>query len=83
MMSWEETIRQVETRAAGRCEYCLMHQMLQGATFHVEHITPRSRGGSSELENLALACPRCNLTKSDRTLVADPDSADVAPLFNP
>lgn len=30
----------VRERAAGRCQYCLMHQSLQGATFHIEHITP-------------------------------------------
>jgi signal recognition particle GTPase len=26
-----------------------MHQALQGGTFHVEHITPRVRGGASTL----------------------------------
>ena len=40
-----ETLRLVSTRAGDRCEYCRMHQSLQGATFHVEHIVPRSRGG--------------------------------------
>lgn len=47
----------VDQRAAGRCEYCQLHQSLQGATFHVEHIIPRSRGGTSQLDNLAWACP--------------------------
>ena len=51
----------VRRRAASRCQYCLMHQRLQGATFHVEHIIPRSKGGADELANLALACPSCNL----------------------
>lgn len=45
----------VRERAAGRCQYCLMHQSLQGATFHIEHIIPQAKGGSSELPNLALA----------------------------
>ncbi len=35
--------RQVVQRANGRCEYCRMHQSLQGATFHVEHIIPTSQ----------------------------------------
>ena len=30
----------------------------RGATFHVEHIVPTSRGGTSELDNLAWCCPR-------------------------
>jgi hypothetical protein len=42
MSSWAETVRQVEDRAQQRCEYCRMHQALQGATFHVEHIVPSS-----------------------------------------
>jgi hypothetical protein len=82
-MTWAEVIRLVETRAGQRCEYCRMHQSLQGATFHIEHILPRSRGGSDDPDNLALACPRCNLQKSDRIEVADPDSNATVPLFNP
>jgi hypothetical protein len=54
-----EVGRRVEARAGGRCEYCRMHQALQGATFHLEHIVPRSRGGSSEPANLAWSCPGC------------------------
>lgn len=52
-----------------RCEYCQMHQSLQGATFHLEHAVPRSAGGTDELDNLALACPSCNLHKADRTKI--------------
>lgn len=33
----------------------------------LEHIRPLSRGGSDTLENLALACNRCNIQKSVRT----------------
>jgi hypothetical protein len=60
-----------------------MHQALQGATFHVEHVRPRSRGGSTELDNLAWCCPSCNLHKSDRVEAQDPDSGRTIPLFNP
>jgi hypothetical protein len=83
MTSWAETARQVEERAGGRCEYCRMHQSLQGATFHVEHITPSSCGGSDDLGNLAWACPGCNLKKSDRLTGLDPDSGNQVPLFHP
>jgi 5-methylcytosine-specific restriction endonuclease McrA len=83
MTSWADTVRAVEERARRRCEYCGMHQTLQGATFHVEHIVPSSRGGPSTEDNLALACPTCNLHKSDRVESPDPESSALAPLFHP
>lgn len=73
----------VRARAHGRCEYCRLVQSLQGATFHVEHIVPVSRGGSSTAENLALACPGCNLHKADRISAIDSETGIEAPLFHP
>lgn len=35
---------------------------------HCDHVFPRSRGGSDEIENLATSCPRCNISKNDKTL---------------
>jgi hypothetical protein len=78
-----EVGRRLEARAGGRCEYCRMHQALQGATFHLEHIVPRSRGGSSEPANLAWSCPGCNLRKSDRTAAVDPQTGGEVTFFNP
>jgi hypothetical protein len=83
MSSWSEITRQVEVRAERRCQYCGMHEALQGATFHIEHIVPTSRGGTSDLNNLAWACPGCNLRKADRTEARDPDSGAGVPLFHP
>jgi hypothetical protein len=74
---------QVQGRAAGRCEYCHMHQSLQGATFHVEHILPASRGGPTTLDNLAWCCPSCNLHKGDRTHAVDPETNQIVPFFHP
>jgi hypothetical protein len=79
----EALSRAVRSRAEGRCQYCRMHESLQGATFHVEHIIPRSKGGASDLENLALACPGCNLHKADRIAAVDPVTGERAPLFHP
>ena len=81
--TWAETTRRVVARANGRCEYCRMHQSLQGATFHIEHVAPRGSGGTDDESNLALACPSCNLAKSDRTDAPDPDSTATAPLYDP
>ena len=82
-MSWSETTRQVHERAGEQCEYCRMHQCLQGATFHVEHIVPSSHGGGDDLTNLALACPGCNLKKSDQLHAPDPLTGTLVPVFNP
>src|ERR1700689_20768 len=79
----EELSRAVRARADGRCQYCLMHESLQGATFHVEHIIPQSKGGRSDLENLALACPGCNLHKASRITAPDPGTGGDARLFHP
>ena len=79
----EELARAVRARAQQRCQYCLMHEVLQGATFHIEHVVPQSKGGASALENLALACPGCNLRKASKVLAVDPETGDWAPLFHP
>jgi hypothetical protein len=60
-----------------------MHQSLQGGTFHVEHIIPQSRGGQSQLDNLAWACPSCNLHKANRVASVDLETGNEVPLFNP
>ena len=60
-----------------------MHDAIQGATFHVEHIIPRSLGGKSHVGNLAWACPRCNLCKSNRVKAEDPQSGQLVRLFHP
>lgn len=83
MTTRAELERDAARRAADRCEYCRMHQSLQGASFHLEHIVPRSRGGATELANLAWACPGCNLRKSARIGVTDPESKRDVLLFNP
>nr|WP_261343016.1 HNH endonuclease signature motif containing protein [Rosistilla oblonga] len=73
----------VASRAESRCEYCRMHQSLQGATFHIEHVIPRIRGGTSELDNLALACPSCNLHKADRVSSSPDHASGTIALFHP
>jgi hypothetical protein len=60
-----------------------MHQTLQGATFHVEHVVPRCTGGAPDSTNLAWCCPSCNLHKSDRVEFTDPVSGAAVPLFHP
>jgi hypothetical protein len=75
--------RRVRLRAGDRCEYCRLSQVNQEATFHVDHVVPRIAGGTSAMENLALACVSCSLRKAARTAVTDPETGDGTPLFHP
>ena len=59
--------RAVFARDDYRCQYC-------GARADsIDHVVPRSRGGSHVWENLAAACRPCNMRKRDRT----PDEAGM------
>lgn len=60
-----------------RCQYCGM----KGTAFELtlDHIVPRSRGGSTEPENLCAACFACNQRKGNRI----PEEARMPLLSNP
>jgi 5-methylcytosine-specific restriction endonuclease McrA len=73
----------VVARAGARCEYCHLPTRGQVATFPIDHILPRSSGGETILENLALACPHCNAHKWAHASASDPLSGAMQPLFNP
>jgi hypothetical protein len=53
------------------------------ATFHLDHILPRSAGGATEFENLCLSCPFCNQFKRKRWRATDPETGRPVRLFNP
>src|SRR5262249_38415978 len=75
--------RAVVRRARNRCEYCEISQELQEATFHIDHIVPRSKCGPTALNNLALACVSCSLRKEARRSARDPATGRTVPLFHP
>ena len=78
-----ELRRLVSERAGWRCEYCHAPQRSTGQTFHLDHVVPRSRGGKRTPDNLALACPHCNLTRREQELAIDPRTGRIVVLFNP
>ena len=47
-----------------KCAYCER----KGLSFEVEHIIPKSKGGSCLLENLCISCVLCNRKKKDTLL---------------
>ncbi len=48
----------------GICNGCKTHFKIQNLT--VDHIIPRSKGGTDHLENLQLLCGHCNSVKGNR-----------------
>ena len=73
----------VRRRADNRCEYCLLRQEHSDLTHHIEHIVAKQHGGRDDIENLALACHRCNLRKGPNLTGVDPGSGELVPLFHP
>jgi hypothetical protein len=73
----------VRQRARFRCEYCHYPELLSSAPLSIDHIQPQSLGGSDTLDNLALACRRCNERRYNFTTGIDPETEAEASLFNP
>lgn len=55
-------IQALHSAQRGKCAACRvrLHR------FHIDHITPLSRGGSNDATNLQLLCPPCNQRKSSK-----------------
>ena len=47
-----------------KCAYCDK----EGVPLQVEHIHPRSKGGSNRVSNLTLSCERCNIKKCSNSV---------------
>lgn len=73
----------VAERAGHRCEYCHAPEQAFNSRFEVEHINPKSRGGTEDENNLALACTSCNVFKSDSVSVSDSLTQNEVLLFHP
>jgi hypothetical protein len=78
-----ELRQQVVERARACCEYCRSQAAYATQSFSVEHIVPRARGGTTSLENLALACQGCNNHKYDKVEATDAVSGALVPLYHP
>lgn len=57
--------RNVFARDAHCCQYC--GKSLPPSQLSFDHVTPRSRGGATEWENVVTCCLTCNSRKGDRT----------------
>lgn len=68
------TRRAVFARDEWACQYCGV-----GSDLTVDHVIPRSKGGSSEWENVVACCAACNRRKADRL----PHQARMFPKSTP
>jgi 5-methylcytosine-specific restriction endonuclease McrA len=55
------------------CRYC--GRMLTREEATVDHVRPRSKGGSNKPQNFRIACAPCNKDKSDKW--GEPESSDT------
>lgn len=84
MSAFSDTFRrEIASRAGQRCEYCRLPTRGQVATFPVDHIEPKSLGGTNDAENCALACPHCNAHKWKADSGIDPITGLRVALYHP
>lgn len=75
--------QQVASRANNVCEYCLIAEEDSYFRHQVEHIISLKHGGSSDLENLALACVFCNRNKGSDVAALAPETQTAVRFYNP
>jgi len=69
------TRRAIFARDRWTCQYC----GLERSTLTVDHVIPRSKGGTSAWDNIVTCCAPCNRRKADRL----PKQANMHPLRAP
>lgn len=74
--------KQLVERARQRCSYCRSSEA-GGVPMAIDHVIPLVAGGMTDVNNLTLACYRCNEFKGGRTTAIDPQTGEPVPLFNP
>lgn len=60
----------IDERDGFRCVYCKLHRDDSEMPMTIDHLTPRSRGGTDELHNLVTACWGCNSERQGLNLTA-------------
>lgn len=73
----------VQQRAAGRCEYCLLHEDDAWESHQPDHIIARKHRGQTIAENLAWTCGVCNRHKGSDIASIDGDTERVVRLYHP
>lgn len=69
--------RNLFARDQNRCQYC--GRKCPTSELSLDHVIPRSQGGTNTWENIVCACIRCNVRKGGRT----PHQANMALISKP
>ncbi|NJP12456.1 MAG: HNH endonuclease [Leptolyngbyaceae cyanobacterium RU_5_1] len=56
--------KRIVKRDGNRCCWC--KKQLKDDQMTIEHLTPQSLGGSDSIENLRIACFKCNNSRGNR-----------------
>ena len=78
--------RNLFARDQNRCQYC--GKRFPTSELSLDHVVPRSQGGTNGWENIVCACIRCNVKKGGRTphqasmkLIAQPVKPKRSPIL--
>ena len=79
--------RNIFARDGYRCMYCYKRFPMQQLS--LDHVVPRSRGGTTDWENIVTSCVHCNVKKGGRTpheaqmgLMRQPERPKRSPLLS-
>ncbi|CUS06046.1 Restriction endonuclease [Candidatus Promineifilum breve] len=75
--------QRVSARANNQCEYCLLSERDSTVNHTIDHIRALKHGGTSDADNLALACVVCNRNKGSDIATIDPENKILVRLFDP
>ena len=79
--------RNIFARDNNQCQYC--GKKFPTSELSLDHVLPRSQGGTSTWENIVCACVSCNVRKGGRTpkeahmhLIRKPEKPKRSPMLN-
>jgi 5-methylcytosine-specific restriction endonuclease McrA len=79
--------RNIFARDHNQCQYC--GKKFPTSELSLDHVVPRSQGGTSTWENIVCACVTCNVRKGGRTpkeanmhLIRKPEKPKRSPMLN-
>lgn len=49
----------------GKCWHC---GVKLNDVYHIDHFVPLAKGGTNSANNIVVSCPKCNLSKNDKTV---------------
>ncbi|MBO0930658.1 HNH endonuclease [Fibrella aquatilis] len=75
--------RKVIDRANWQCEYCKLPDTASFFTFHIDHVVSLKHSGETTLNNLAYACPICNIAKGPDVATFLDDIRTAIRFYNP